>query len=364
MFMDKKDAHNQPKKQNSKPTEQDTPTIKPAPILDFSESIKSDQPESNRRNLIILIGGTLLVAIICVFAYFFFTEQWIFAPKGDDRSQTEPIATDPIFTSDDYPAWDGSTATQPLLLAFYRDFTGNTTAKLSDFDLTKTHEAITRVIDKKIDLAITTRPSEDEIAQARAAGVELEITPVVNEGFVFFVSTENPVDSLTITQIQDIYQGKITNWKEVGGEDLAIIPFQRPANSGSQTGMQELVMQGKPLMAPKTEKIVIGNMAGIVGMVSSYSNAPNAIGYSYFYYVTTMYQDIDQDVADGIKLLAIDGIAPKEATISDRTYPFTTSYYIVTRKDDANEQTQKLIDAMLSPRGQAVARGANYVPIQ
>ncbi|WP_279401693.1 substrate-binding domain-containing protein [Piscibacillus salipiscarius] len=63
----------------------------------------------------------------------------------------------------------------------------------------------------------------------------LNMTPIGREAFVFFVHADNPVDSLKVEEIQGIYSGNITNWKEVGGEDVEIRAFQRPEGSGSQT---------------------------------------------------------------------------------------------------------------------------------
>jgi phosphate transport system substrate-binding protein len=318
------------------------------------------------KNLIILIAAIILTLLLCALAYFFFTKTWIFSESSStpEPTQEEPISTDPIFAPDTYPKFDASTATQPLALAFYKNFTGIAEAKLTDFPLTKTHEAYVKLINGEVDLILVTSPSEDEQNLAAEKGLELEVTPVVNEGFVFFVSSENPIDSLTIDQIQKIYTGEITNWNQVGGPDLSIIAYQRPANSGSQTGMLDLVMQGKPMKSPETEDITLSSMAAIIDMVSSYKNAPSAIGYSYYYYVKTMYQDIDKATADGIKLLAIDDIKPDTDSIKSKSYPFSTSYYIVTRKNDTSEATTKLKDAMLSPRGQKVALEADYVPVK
>lgn len=84
-----------------------------------------------------------------------------------------------------------------------------------------------------------------------------------------------------------------------------------------------------------------------------------------YYYATTMYQDIDAEVVDGIKLLSIDGVKPGESTIQSGEYPFNTAYYIVIDKASAEDSpARKLKDAMLSPRGQAVAKGAKYVPVK
>ena len=73
----------------------------------------------------------------------------------------------------------------------------------------------------------------------------MEVTPVVNEGFVFFTNVNNLVNGLSLKEIQDIYTDKITNWNQVGGDNVKIIAYQRPENSRSQTGMLSLVMKDK-----------------------------------------------------------------------------------------------------------------------
>ncbi|MBQ6037027.1 MAG: substrate-binding domain-containing protein, partial [Lachnospiraceae bacterium] len=85
----------------------------------------------------------------------------------------------------------------------------------------------------KADLFFGARPSKSQLEEAKEERIDLKITQIGREGFVFFTEKDNPVENLTSSQIRDIYAGKITNWKEVGGKDQAIIAFQRPANSGS-----------------------------------------------------------------------------------------------------------------------------------
>ena len=314
--------------------------------------------------LIALIAGVVVIVVAGVLTYMGITETGLFKKEESSKGGDE-ISSEPIWAVADYPKVDASTVTQPLAMAFYENFTGDGEKLLSDFGFTKTHEAYTRLIERQVNLILVTSPSEDELKMAEEKGMELLVTPVVREGFVFFVSTENPVDNLTSEQVRDIYAGKITNWKEVGGEDMPIIAYQRPENSGSQTGMLDLVMKGVPMMMPPSESWQIGSMEAIVDAVSGYRNTNDAIGYSYYFYVTSMYQDIDANVADGIKLLSIDGVKPGEASIKSGEYPFTTAYYIVIDKAAGEEApARKLMNDMLSVRGQAVARSAGYVPVK
>lgn len=247
---------------------------------------------------------------------------------------------------------DASLATQPLMDAYVDGLKEYNLKK----DYTNTDPAYTKLINGETDLIIVTEPSSDELNRASDAGVELEVTPVVNEGFVFYTNVKNPVNGLSLKEIQDIYMDKITNWNQVGGTDAKIIAYQRPENSGSQTGMLSLVMKDKKIKEPKKEEY-IESMAGIIDAVANYDNSKDSIGYSYYYYATTMYGN------ENIKFLAVDGVSPNHDTIKDESYPLITAYYIVTLKDTKNTAVSKVKKAMLESKGQEIARNAGYIEI-
>jgi phosphate transport system substrate-binding protein len=214
------------------------------------------------------------------------------------------------------------------------------------------------LIDGYADIIFVTPPSDDELAYAKEQGVELDLIPMLHDGFVFFVNAKNPVAGLRLDQIKDIYSGKLKNWKDAGGADAEIRAFQRPENSGSQTGMLELVMKGTPLEEAPSEK-VFTEMGGIVDAVAAYENAESAIGYSYYYYTRNMWGDSQ------IKYVKIDGVTPDAAGIADGSYPLVSTTYMVLRKDaPADGAARKLADWILSDEGKAVAEGAGYVPIR
>lgn len=295
---------------------------------------------------VLLVIIMILVVAGCYVAYLCFTND---VQILDDNPKE--IA---LFEKESYPRIDGSTATLPLAQAFKANFTGT---KIEEVDIThsKTHNAYVNLINGDTDLILVTYPSEDELKLAKDKGIELEIVPIVKEAFVFFVNKENPVDNLTLSQIQDIYSGKITNWKDVGGTDKKIIPYQRPKNSGSQTGMLELVMQGIKMKEPETETIA-QSMADIIDVISDYENKETAIGYSYYYYATTIY------TSDTMKLLSVNGIKPTYDNIKTGLYGIQTAYYAVIRKDEPEDgNVRKLLNAMISEKGQNVAREAGYV---
>lgn len=300
--------------------------------------------DNNKTINILLIIIMTLVVVGCIVGYMYFTQD-----KPQEKNNGEEI-----FASENYPRIDGSTATLPLAEAFKANFT-NTDIDKVEVEHSKTHNAYVNLINGNTDLILVTYPSEDEQKLAKDNGIELEIVPVVKEAFVFFVNKENTVDNLTLEQIQKIYTGEIKNWKEVGGANAEILAFQRPTNSGSQSGMLELVMQGKKMMEPTTETVAM-SMSDIIDVISDYNNKDTAIGYSYYYYATTMY------TSDTMKLLSVNGVEPTYDNIKNGLYSIQTAYYAVIRKDEPeNSDVRKLLNAMISERGQNVAKEAGYV---
>lgn len=129
--------------------------------------------------------------------------------------------------------------------------------------------------------------------------------------------------------------------------------FQRPEGSGSQTVMQAKVMGGTAMAAPLKEETVEG-MGGIVSKVADYRNASSAIGYSFRWYATVM------NARAGLKLLAIDGVAPTVDNIRNGSYPFTVDVYAVTAGTN-NPHAGKLIEWLTGAQGQTLVEQVGYV---
>ncbi|MBR5535879.1 MAG: substrate-binding domain-containing protein [Clostridia bacterium] len=269
---------------------------------------------------------------------------------------TPPEAPPVLFGLEDYPRIDASLAIHPLVDALASDFLGIPEADLNfEYTQTRSSEVYRNLIDGKVDAIFASPISVEDEWYAKEKGVELDIIPATASGFVFIVNKDNPVDNLTFEKVQKIYTGEITNWAEVGGNDAPIIAYQRPTGSGSQTAMLSLVMKDRKIISPPTEQ-VRGEMGELIDAVAEYDNAKDAIGYSYFYYVNTMYK------RDTIKMLSIDGVAPSIETIKNGTYPIFTNGFIV-KRSDADENTLKWVEAVLSERGSKIIEESGYVPV-
>lgn len=273
-----------------------------------------------------------------------------------------------------YPSIDGSTVTVPLAIEFARQHLSLAEIDIESFVFfNTTHEAYVNLIEKKanpapqvisangvmdpthpVDLILVTPPSDEETQLAHQHGVELVMQPVCYDAFVFIVHKDNPIDSLTLEQIQAIYSGEITNYAQVGGSDAPIAAYQRPKNSGSQTAMENLVMQGKPLKEGPHEYSFIG-MGTLVEAVADFKMRESSLGYTYLYYIDTLYKN------ENLKVLCVDGIKPSPENLRSGAYPLTTAYYGVIRKEDAQRTGGLFLEWILSQEGQRCIAQAGYV---
>ncbi|MGI2328744.1 PstS family phosphate ABC transporter substrate-binding protein [Planococcus sp. YIM B11945] len=258
---------------------------------------------------------------------------------------------------EEWPKLDGATALYPLYAAFAEAVYPKNSYPPYDSSVqsSSTPEAYERLIAGEADLIFAAGPSISQERAAKEAGVELKLTPIGREAFVFFVNSRNPIDSLKGEDIRGIYAGTIDNWKEVGGSDDKIRAFQRPEESGSQTTFIKF-MGDAPIEEPETEDVASA-MGGIINEVASYHNYKNAIGYTFRFYSTEMVRN------DKIKLLGIDGVIPTRETIRSGSYPSVSEFYAVTAGTE-NPNVEPFLDWILSEEGQKLIDETGFVSLQ
>ena len=277
--------------------------------------------------------------------------------QSPDNTTAPTDSNEPFrFTRDNFPRLNGSTSTVPLGEAVAAVLLGETREQVADLiQFDKTTNAYSALIKGDADLLIVGEPAESTYLEKSKAGFEWEMRAFATDAFIFVVNANNPVDSLTIDQIQRIYTGEITNWSEVGGNDVPILPFQRNEDAGSQSIMKKLVMADLPLMTPPVDH-EIGTMSGLMEAVRGFDGSDGAIGYSVYYYAEEM------QMAGGLKIIAVEGVAPTPETIRAETYPFLNPKYVVMDSETpANSPIRLLFDWLFSEEGQQLVAHEGYV---
>lgn len=251
---------------------------------------------------------------------------------------------------------DGATALYPVYAAFANaTFPDSALEREKFLFCSTTTGAYERLINGEVDMIFVASASKAQAEAAKAMGVELNFTPIGREAFVFFVNSRNPLENITVEEIQGIYSGRITEWSQLGVKGLGNIrPFQRDEGSGSQTALQGL-MGDIPIIEPIMDDRVDG-MGGIIERTADYKNYKNAIGYSFRFYSTEMVGN------DQIKLLSINGVAPTRENIINGTYPIAGDFYAVTTQN-SDPRCAEFIEWILSPEGQELIEKTGYVGV-
>ncbi len=262
------------------------------------------------------------------------------------------------FTRENFPKMDGSTATEPLAQAAAAVLLGESVDSVSDLTwFSRTTQSYYQLGYSNAQILIAAEPGDEAVQWLDRNGHEIIMEPLAIDALIFVVNENNPIDSLTREQIIGIYTGQITNWSQVGGADEEIKAFQRNEGAGSQTLMEKLVMGATPMMEPATE-MVAGGMGELMEVVKSYDNSASAIGYSVYYYAN------DMQMAQGLKIIAVDGVQPNAETIGSGEYPYLNPYYTVIRADCPEDDPAWILwHWLLSPEGQRLVESEGYVPV-
>ena len=273
-----------------------------------------------------------------------------FLPFDEDSKIVKMRAAEEYRFSEgeEMPVLDGATALYPVYSAFFNEMYPAGTCKFDGTDFREssllqkrnTGGAFKAIVNGTADIIFCASPSQKQLDYARQNGIELVQVPIGFEAFVFLVNDSNPVQSLTVEEVRDIYSGKIKNWSEVGGDNSPVSAITRPDGSGSQTAMISF-MNGLPIKPAN----------------SIY--AGRTLGYSFRYYV-------DGIVASkNIRLLELNGVYPSKENIRNHSYPVVSNFYAIYRKSDsAREDIQKVIAFILSEQGQQIVEESSYISIK
>jgi phosphate transport system substrate-binding protein len=192
------------------------------------------------------------------------------------------------------------------------------------------------------------QPKEYELAASK--GIKPYRVAIALDGIAAFLNKSNPVNELTMDQLKSIYTAKVTNWKEVGGNDAKIILYGRENSSGTYTFFKEHVMKNADY-APEVQ-----GLPGTASVVNAVSKDPNGIGYGGLAWESNV------KVAAVKKDSATAGVAPSVETVTSGTYPISRELYWFFSGAPTGE-VKNLLNWALSPEGQKIAEQIDYVPL-
>lgn len=176
-----------------------------------------------------------------------------------------------------------------------------------------------------------------------------EEIPVAKDGVTLYVHEKNPVSELTLAQIKDVYTGKTTNWKQVGGPDSKIVLYGRENSSGTYVFFREKALKNADYSAS------MQSLPGTSAVVNAVSKDPSGIGYGGAAY------------ARGVKEVAIKtdkgAFLPTAEHVKSGHYPLSRNLFWYLRGKPSGE-IKKLVEWVLSPEGQEIVTKVGYFPIK
>ena len=207
-------------------------------------------------------------------------------------------------------------------------------------------EGIKALIDKTTDIATSSREIKDkEVELAKTKGVNPVAHVVAFDAIIPVVHPKNKVSNLSIDQLSQIYQGKITNWKELSGEDLQIVVISRDSSSGTFESWDHFVMK-KAKVTPRAQMLASNGALVTAVAKNKYAIAYLGIGY----------------VNKSVKPLQVNGITASVQTAMSKEYPFSRELYMYTNGEPQGA-TAKYLAFVKSAEGQKIVAKEGFVPL-
>lgn len=292
----------------------------------------------------------------------------------DETSKAASLDEEPeINLSDALPVLDGTAGLFPMYSAIvhylYPEDVAGPDDEGSPYLYSEEKGAAMNLLSGRADLIFTEQFSRDTEAMAAGSGREIIMEPMAVDALVFIINSDNPVQSLTAQQLQQIYSGQVTNWQELGGSDEKIIAYQANQNTPAHRAM-DVFMHGRSLMEPD-RLYTFDSERGFEETAADYINVPGAIGYTFYSYTDTLH------IEKGIKILAVDGISPNYMTISHGFYPYL-QYLYCSRLKEADPETgmqtgteealrrenaERLLTWLGGDQGRRLLKEAGYIPV-
>lgn len=274
----------------------------------------------NKKKLISILAGTLLVGSLVGCSG---------GTSGGSSSDASKITV------------SGSTSVGPTMEVLAENYQKANEGISIEVQQVGSSAGITNTIDGTSQIGMSSRDLKDE---EKSEG--LEEYQIAIDGIAVITNTANDVKDLTMDQIKDIYTGKITNWKEVGGKDADIVVVSREDGSGTRDGFQEIVgFESEELTGDAQISDGSGNIKTTV------QGNENAIGYISFGYLD-----------DSINSVKIGGVEPTEENVYNDSYPISRPFLLVT-KGEATDDAKAFIDYILSDDGQKTIKEEGFMSI-
>lgn len=256
---------------------------------------------------------------------------------GTSASEASSTATEELSGT---LSMNGSTSMEKVIKAVNGAFMEKNKGVTVNLNLTGSGTGIQEASEGKCDIGNSSRKLKDEEAE------KLDATVVGLDGIALVVNPANKLEDITLQDLAKVYSGEITNWKELGGDDKAIVVIGREDGSGTRDGFESIVMGDKePKYAQELES------TGSV--INAVATTDGAIGYASL-----------ANVDEAVKALKVGGVEATEENVKSGAYEVQRPFICATLKGSDNKLVKAYLDFILSEEGQALVLAQGAVPVK
>ncbi len=218
-----------------------------------------------------------------------------------------------------------------------------------------TSTGIRALIDGTADIANASRKMKpEEMSEAESKGMKPQEYPIALDGVAIVVSPGMPLKSLSIPQLKDIFSGKLTNWKQVGGSDSAITVISRESNSGTYLYIKDTILKDESYVG---DAIMVQSSPGVGVEVAKRNNAIGYLG------IADAHRNPQIKIVSIAKEANSLAVLPSIQTVKSGEYPLSRPLLIYVSAEPAG-QSKQFIEFMLSKDGQRIVEEQGYIPLK
>lgn len=265
------------------------------------------------------------------------------------KSNETLVIEDFRFTRENFPAMGGSFAMRPLGEAIASIMLGENREEVSNLlDFGNSGFSLQKLRDGELDIVLSVQSSES------TEGL-LEVK-IASDALVFFVSRLNTVKNLSANQLRDVFSGRTTSWRDLGGKSVDVKAFQKNPWSGTQMAMQNTLLGSKKAAPALSEQFRLED-GSVVDALSSFDDSEGALGF------TSLFMMEKMGIMKDANIIKVNGVSANEETVKSGEYPLCFDYCAYIRADSAHDSPEYILFTWLQDgAGIAFVSSQSYLP--
>jgi phosphate transport system substrate-binding protein len=244
--------------------------------------------------------------------------------------------------------WGGSTTVAPFVYAAIEQFQKDNPGVKISYEATGSGAGLTSLLAGQYSLA-----GSSTVINADAQGKGAFPTVVAYDGMTPVVNKNVKLSNISKANLAAVFAGKVTNWKDLGGQDMKIVVVNRDESSGTYASFNDIIL--KPQGLKYTKDAIVAKENGEVA--AKVASTPGSIGYVGMAFA-------EEVIKSGGRALMVDGVKDTVANVLTKKWPISRELFLVTKGEPKEGSVEKaFIDFLLSDKGQAIVKSTDFIPL-